>query len=562
MDYKIIWAAFNIRLKSQLPHLIHPDQRGFVPGRQITDNIMDAITLIEFIEQHDIPAIMLQLDVAKAFDSVEWCVIRQALEFFQFPELMIQHFNLLHNGFTSRLIGQESWSQAFPIERGVLQGAPASPSLFVLTAELLAGTLRHNDKILGIILNNCVKLLSQFADDADMFLMADNQSLQTVLDILKKYGRDTGLLNEHKTKVIRLGPLKRKTRFSLPAGKKLHWVDSGFLDVLGIVLTTNGIPANFQNYHKRLDVIFGLLHYWKSRYVSLIGKVLLLKSHIFSRFIYQMQVLPSPMAEMLDQVMGIAYKYLWDGKPDRIKRRVMEAPCISGGLGLTNLPLMNQALKIAWLPRLIESESGWAQIISSKFTFPVLHICRGNLRFEEMRPFIRSPLPLFWDQAFRFWCLWNFVLKGKVDHESMFSQPLFLNSNLSSIHYNVQHMSIVTQIGELFNETGDIDYPYFVKKYGDLISEVQYLSHCGSVPNSWRFSFQIDPRCRAYRRPFKIRNLLRLPDKIASEVYQDLLKDRKVPLTCLNRWEEDLLDLNTDSDESLTYGSSVLRALT
>ncbi len=246
VDYKILSYFFNTRLKSVLPALININQRGFVPSRNIAENIMDAITLIDFIEEHQIPMILLQLDFVKAFDSMEWISIYQSLEFFGFPPFILLLFATLHNGFSSRIIGQTGLSPSIPICQGVLQGAPASPSLFAITAELLSVALHNDTHIVRIVLSSCIKLLSQFADDGDLFMMVDDKGLAAVLEILHKYGDQTGLqLNEKKTRVTWLGSLCTKLDFFLPSGKRLYWNDTPFIEILGIFLHVAGHFVTF-----------------------------------------------------------------------------------------------------------------------------------------------------------------------------------------------------------------------------------------------------------------------------------------------------------------------------
>ncbi len=103
---------------------------------------------------------MLQVDFAKAFDSLEWDAVDQALEYFGSPQYIIEVCDLLHCDFSTGIIGKTAWSQSISVQRGVLQGAPASPTLFVLAAELMARVLRRDPEIMGIIMDGCEKLLS------------------------------------------------------------------------------------------------------------------------------------------------------------------------------------------------------------------------------------------------------------------------------------------------------------------------------------------------------------------------------------------------------------------
>ena len=96
-----------------------------------------------------------------------------------------------------------------------------------------------------------------------------------------------------------------------------------------------------------------------------------------------MQVIPSPGADFLKQVKTISYHFLWGAQVDRIKCFVLAVPSKSGGINLTDLEIMDKALKIAWLPCLSDSNSAWASIIHGAFTIDLEHLFHGNLHWKD-----------------------------------------------------------------------------------------------------------------------------------------------------------------------------------
>lgn len=71
-------------MKKILPALIDSDQRGFIPGRYIGENIRELIDTIDFCDVNQIPALLVNFDYKRAFDSVHLCYFDAALEFFGF----------------------------------------------------------------------------------------------------------------------------------------------------------------------------------------------------------------------------------------------------------------------------------------------------------------------------------------------------------------------------------------------------------------------------------------------------------------------------------------------
>ena len=97
----------------------------------------------------------------------------------------------------------------FRVSRGVRQGCPLSPLLFVLCVEVLEQKIRQNPEITGIKLPNSIEAkLSQFADDTTL-ICKDTMSLGESMSVLGSFGEISGLkLNGKKTKAMWIGSLK------------------------------------------------------------------------------------------------------------------------------------------------------------------------------------------------------------------------------------------------------------------------------------------------------------------------------------------------------------------
>ena len=94
-------------------------------------------------------------------------------------------------------------SDFFDIQRGVRQGCPLSPYLFILSAEILAKAIRKNPNKGGILINNNDIKISQYADDTTLILDGSREALISALRLLDEFGNLSGLkLNDTKTEAL------------------------------------------------------------------------------------------------------------------------------------------------------------------------------------------------------------------------------------------------------------------------------------------------------------------------------------------------------------------------
>ncbi|CAN6173732.1 unnamed protein product [Urochloa humidicola] len=128
--YKIVAKSLAQRIKHHLPHLIHPSQHAFVKGRHITSNIILAQEIAHSfqLKSWKFPGFMLKLDLAKAFDRLEWSFVAQALRRQGFHDHFIQlvHCCISTASFSVLVNGQAFGS--FSAQRGIRQVTGQTPN--------------------------------------------------------------------------------------------------------------------------------------------------------------------------------------------------------------------------------------------------------------------------------------------------------------------------------------------------------------------------------------------------------------------------------------------------
>ena len=248
-DYKILAKAWDNWLCSVLPDHINPDQTGFLVNRNIACNIRKSLDLIEYCKATNIPAVIMSIDMEKCFDRVDYSAVLGALKYFNFGSYFIQVSSIFFADFQFCIQNFGNCSDFYSKYRSINQGCPYSPSLYLLIGEILANKLRNNSAIKGIKVNDIEYLISQFADDMDLYLPYDLTVLNAVINTLAIIESNTGLkVSYDKTTLFRIGSIAH-TDAKCYTQKKIKW-SNDYINTLGIDLFNNNedLCKNFQVY--------------------------------------------------------------------------------------------------------------------------------------------------------------------------------------------------------------------------------------------------------------------------------------------------------------------------
>ena len=185
--YKMASAVIANQLKSTLDELIHENQKGFISGRFIGENIRLIYDVLFETKNRNLQGLILSIDFEKKFDTVSWKFIEKTLKYYNFGDLIIKWISIFQKGAESCIIQNGFISEFFYLKRGCRQGDPISPYIFILCTEILGKMIRNNNDIHGIIIDIKEYKISQYADDTQLFLNRSENSLREALDVLQKF---------------------------------------------------------------------------------------------------------------------------------------------------------------------------------------------------------------------------------------------------------------------------------------------------------------------------------------------------------------------------------------
>ena len=451
----------------------------------------------------------------------------------------------LYNGIESCVVNNGHISRFFKPSRGVRQGCPISPYLFIIGAEILAMYIRQCGRVPPIQVSIESTAISQYADDTNIMTFRDNTILTNLMDILNSFGLISGLrVNQEKTQIMCIGGNPHR----------LYGIDgtcqvSSSIHILGVHISCSKERMIFENYTPVLEKIRHSLNMWSQRQLSILGKIEVVKSQAISRLVYIMSLVPTPKAEFMVEVERLLFHFIWSNKPAKIRKTILKSTKDMGGLDMVDLFAKDTSLKLSWLTRLLSCEGNWKEpIMSSLPNIDLEYLLQCNMTFDDFP--CKLNVNSIWRDVFSYWCAYNYK---SIDHLNRYANicntNIWFNSNVKIgkkvVFWRDWYDKGITKLSHLFKGNRFYTYEELVAKYNIKSNFLNYMGLISAIPGSWKYTVRHTSAAEAEEHnDHTVNPLLTFVTKYAkpsSLVYKNIVNDlNDQPWDRFNKWEKDI----------------------
>lgn len=286
----------------------------------------------------------IKVDIMKAFDTVKWQYLLSMLKAMNFPPNFVRWIELCITTASFSINLNGSLTGNFKASRGLSQGDPLPPYLFILVMEgltqllekqALSNPFSYHPKCTALNITSLA-----FADDLFIFSKADVNSVTSIKNTLNVFQEISGLKPNLQKSMVFTSGIKSQTQAAISC---ILGMQLGTLPIkyLGVPLTTGKLSHD--NCRPLLDRLSAKVNSWSCKVLSYVAKVLLTNTVLTAIVRYWTASLLLPR-KTIKEIEKILKGFLWGTtRKAKIKWSTVCQPKGSGGLGINDLNLMNDA---------------------------------------------------------------------------------------------------------------------------------------------------------------------------------------------------------------------------
>jgi len=370
-DLKIFTKLLSNRVAKVLPKIILNSQVAYIPGRVVHDNLRMFEFFNTYCNDNDIDAVLISLDAAKAFDSVDHNFMFETLKRYGFSSDFIETVRMLYNDIKADILVNGYRTTMIRIRRCVKQGDALSCALFIICLDPVLRNIENNKKIKAIEIKTPIthdkveKKTGAYADDVGAVVLNEEESINGIFQEYNKFSSYSGIrLNETKSEILSLNTRGNfiPAKVKIDSGQKVFELTTvEKIKICGITFSCNKEISYNSNVVDKIDKMERNLVAWLHRGLMIPGKIVVINTFGISQLIYTMQMCEYKENE-IKRIENMIFKFLWNKRwngnsaPDRIKREVLKQDYKDGGLKVPDITIINKALKLRQFLRSIKAD--------------------------------------------------------------------------------------------------------------------------------------------------------------------------------------------------------------
>ena len=234
-----------------------------------------------------------------------------------------------------------------------------------------------------------------------------------------------------------------------------------------------------------------MLNIWSSRHLTILGRIAIVKNLALAKLVYSCSVLNVP-AEFVKQVNSSIFSFIWNFKPDKIKRKTLIGPICNGGLNIVIFSDVVTSLMTAWVNRYCKAtDSHWCALLDSmlgKVGGAFLFQCNYDLKFLDLKN-----LPAFYKNVLAVWQ--ELSSKDPLNANELKQEIIwnnrFIRINGKTIYYKTwvnKGINGKTIYYKTWVNKGilRISFEIFKCKFGVRCTFLDYAGVLAAIPKAWK----------------------------------------------------------------------------
>ncbi|XP_057739925.1 uncharacterized protein LOC130957039 [Arachis stenosperma] len=415
----------------------------------------------------------IKIDFEKAYDRLKWSFIEKVLEEFGVPDQLKNIILCCVSSISYKILWNGCKTEAFLPTRGIRQGDPMSPYLFVMAMEKLSHLIEENvvrsdwePMRVGREGPSISHLL--FADDLLLFAEASTQQIDNIGRVLDLFCTVSGLkINQAKTTISFSKNVEQSLKDNIT--NKCNFKETVELGKYLGAMITNG-KTQKRDFRGAVERVKKKLSGWKVGCLSFAGRVTLAQSVLTPSLNYDMMhsFIPKGVCQEIERLQR---RFIWaenagERKFHNVGWHILCKPKILGGLGFKSLSVMNEAFMLKAFWRLVgDNNTLWATVLLNKYD-------KGRQFPAEMK--VKGADSQFWKNLKKVKMIFDkntsfSIGNGKLtrlwDDPWVENEPLHEHLTSNQIAAEIRNMTVF----EAMEQNNDWNYPLLKNHLRDII---------------------------------------------------------------------------------------------